>query len=75
LFSRGCWLFREPSTGFLKRSFSHFCPSAEFRFFLIFFLNILNAWVSSGYSGFLPQSKDIHVSLIGESKLPIGMSV
>ena len=31
------------------------------------------AWVSSGYSGFLPQSKDMHVRLIGDSKLPVGV--
>ena len=30
-------------------------------------------WVSSGYSGFLPQSKDMHVSLIGGSKLATGV--
>ena len=33
------------------------------------------AWVSSGYSGFLPQSKNMHVRLIGGSKLPVGVGV
>ena len=33
------------------------------------------AWVSSGYSSFLPQSKDTHVRSIGGSKLPIGVLV
>ena len=27
--------------------------------------------VSSGYSGFLPQSKDMHVSLMGVSKVSV----
>lgn len=29
----------------------------------------LPAWVSSGYSGFFPQSKHPHVRLIGDCKL------
>ena len=33
------------------------------------------AWVSSEYSGFLPQSKDMHVRLIGGSNLPIEVLV
>merc|ERR1712035_185044 len=33
------------------------------------------AWVLSGYSGFLPQSKDMHVRLIGDSKLSVGVNV
>merc|ERR1712035_272647 len=33
------------------------------------------AWVLSGYSGFLPQSKDMHVRLIGNSKLSVGVNV
>ena len=33
------------------------------------------AWVSSGYSGFLSQFKDMHVRLIGGSILPIGVIV
>ena len=33
------------------------------------------AWVLSGYSGFLPPSKNMHVMLIGNSKLFIGVSV
>uniref|UniRef100_A0A0E9TVQ9 Uncharacterized protein n=1 Tax=Anguilla anguilla TaxID=7936 RepID=A0A0E9TVQ9_ANGAN len=32
-------------------------------------------WVSSVYCSFLPQSKDRQVRVIGDSKLPIGMSV
>ncbi len=32
-------------------------------------------WVFSGYSGFLPQSKDMQVRLIGDSKLPVGVIV
>ena len=31
------------------------------------------AWVFSRYSGLLSQSKDMHVKLIGGSKLPVGM--
>uniref|UniRef100_A0A7N8WL37 Calmodulin regulated spectrin-associated protein family, member 2b n=1 Tax=Mastacembelus armatus TaxID=205130 RepID=A0A7N8WL37_9TELE len=31
-------------------------------------------WVFSRYSGFLPQSKNMYVRLIGDSKLPIGVS-
>jgi len=27
------------------------------------------AWVLSGYSGFLPPSKNMHVRLIGDSKI------
>ena len=30
------------------------------------------AWVLSGYSGFLPPSKNMHVRLIGDSKLSLG---
>ena len=33
------------------------------------------AWVLSGYSGFLPPSKNMHVRLIGDSKLSLGVSV
>ena len=33
------------------------------------------AWVLSGYSGFLPPSKNMHVRLIGESKLSPGVSL
>ena len=32
-------------------------------------------WVLSGYSGFLPPSKIMHVRLIGGSKLSLGVSV
>jgi len=31
------------------------------------------AWVSSGYSGFLPQSKDVRIRLIGHAKLPLSV--
>ena len=30
---------------------------------------LVSAWVSSGYSGFLPQSKDVRVRLIGRAKI------
>ena len=33
------------------------------------------AWVLSGYSGFLPPSKNMHVRLIDDSKLSLGVSV
>ena len=33
------------------------------------------AWVLSGYSGFLPPSKNMHVRLIGVSKLSLGVFV
>ena len=33
------------------------------------------AWVLSGYSGFHPLSKNMHVRLIGDSKLSLGVSV
>ena len=33
------------------------------------------AWVLSGFSGFLPLSKHMHVRLIGNSKLSLGVSV
>ena len=32
-------------------------------------------WVLSGYSGFLPLSKNMHVRLIGVSKLSLGVRV
>ena len=35
----------------------------------------VNAWVLSGCSGFLPPSKNMHVRLIGVSKLSLGLSV
>jgi len=31
----------------------------------------MSAWVSSGCSGFLPQSKDVRIRLIGQAKFPI----
>ncbi|MEQ2245968.1 hypothetical protein ILYODFUR_033571 [Ilyodon furcidens] len=34
----------------------------------------VHAWVLSGYSGFLPQSKDMTVRLIGLSKLALGVN-
>ena len=30
---------------------------------------LVSAWVSSGSSGFLPQSKDVRVRLIGHAKI------
>ena len=33
------------------------------------------AWVLSGYSSFLPPSKNMHVRLIDDSKLSLGVSV
>jgi len=33
------------------------------------------AWVLSGYSGFLPPSKNMHVSLIGDCKLTLEVNV
>jgi len=33
----------------------------------------LSAWVSSGGSGFLPQSKDVRVRWIGHAKLPLSV--
>ena len=32
-------------------------------------------WVLSGYSGFLPPYKNMHVRLTGDSKLSLGVSV
>ena len=32
-------------------------------------------WVLSGFSGFLPLSKNMHVRLIGDSKLSLGVGV
>jgi len=32
-------------------------------------------WLLSGYSGFLPPSKNMHVRLLGDSKLSLGVSV
>merc|ERR1712237_17615 len=47
--------------------------------FSVWSLHVLHvsAWVLSGFSGFLPQSKDtlIGVRLIGDSKLPVGVNV
>ena len=34
----------------------------------------VSAWVFTGYSGFLPQSKNM-LRLIGDSKLPVGVNV
>ena len=34
---------------------------------------LVSAWVSSGCSGFLPQSKDVRVGLIGHAKLPLSV--
>jgi len=33
----------------------------------------VSAWISSGCSGFLPQSKDVRVRLIGHGKLPVNV--
>ena len=35
----------------------------------------VSAWVLSGFSGFLPQSKNMHVRSIGDSKLSLGVNV
>lgn len=32
-------------------------------------------WVFSSYSGYLPQTKNMHIGLIGDFKLPQGASV
>ncbi len=32
-------------------------------------------WVFSGYSSFLPQSKDMQVRLTGDSKFPVGVNM
>ena len=36
---------------------------------------LVSAWVLSGFSSFLPQSKDMHDRLIGNPKLPVGVNV
>ncbi len=36
---------------------------------------LVSALVTSGYSGFLPQSKDMQVRLTGDSELPVGVNV
>lgn len=33
-----------------------------------------SVWVLSGHSDFLPQNKDMHVRLIGNSKFPVGVN-
>ena len=35
----------------------------------------VSAWVLSGFSGFLPQSKNMHVRSIEHSKLSVGVHV
>ena len=35
----------------------------------------MRAWALSRRSGFLPPSKDMHVRLIGDSKLSLGVSM
>lgn len=35
----------------------------------------VSVWFFSGYSGFLSQSKDMHIGLTGDSKLPLGINV
>ncbi|MEQ2234358.1 hypothetical protein ILYODFUR_031089, partial [Ilyodon furcidens] len=34
----------------------------------------VHAWVLTGYSGFLPQSKNMNVRLIGLIQLPVGVN-
>ena len=36
---------------------------------------LTSAWVLSGFTGFLPRSKDMHDGLIGNFKLPVGVNV
>ncbi len=40
-----------------------------------FACSLMSVLVPSGYSGFVPQSKDMQVGLIGDCKLPVGMNV
>ena len=40
-----------------------------------FFFVVMSGGVSSRFSSFLPQSKDMYVRLIGVSKLPVGVIV
>ncbi len=41
----------------------------------VVFKKVRAAWVPSGYSGFLPRSKEKQVRLIVDSKLPVGVNV
>jgi len=43
--------------------------------FCVEFVLPVYAWVLSGYSGFLPPSKNMHVRLTGDSELSRGVSV
>ena len=43
--------------------------------FKFLILDLLDYSDSSGYSGFLPQSNDMHVRLIGGYELPVGVIV
>jgi len=36
---------------------------------------LVYAWVLSGYSGFLLQSKNMHIRLVGDCKLSLGVTV
>ena len=70
-------------------SFFYYCTRYLVFFFVCFFVVflvllisvwclhviLLFVWVSSRFSSFLPRSKDIHVRLIGGSKLPVGVTV
>ncbi|MEQ2158614.1 hypothetical protein GOODEAATRI_014200 [Goodea atripinnis] len=57
-----CFVFPELDAKVLKMDLSH--NYEEF----------FNLWVLSRYSGFLPQSKNMTVRLIGFSKLPLGVN-
>lgn len=47
----------------------------QITFFLYFSGFACSVWVLSKFSGFLPQSKDVHSRWIRDSKFPIGVNV
>ena len=62
------------STVASQRECSRFYPHLG-PFCVEFACSPVYAWVLSGYSGFFPLSKNMHVRLIGDSKLSLGVSV
>uniref|UniRef100_A0A8C4RPF4 Calpain-5-like n=1 Tax=Erpetoichthys calabaricus TaxID=27687 RepID=A0A8C4RPF4_ERPCA len=57
----------------LPRSWETWGPGFTSRVLPVWSLHVLpvSAWVSSGHSGFLPQSKDMQIRWIGNSKLAL----
>ena len=63
------WLFHHKHKIWVKNSCNFGCLSPTTVQTKSLYVLLMHAWVLSGYSAFLPQSKNRHIKIIGDFKL------